>query len=275
MARGQYPVLAPSGPREIFDLTQSLNDLSQQVQTSQQAQRDLIGNISHELKTPITAIQGFSQAILDGTVTSPAALQEAATVMSVESDRMHRLVSDLLTLTRLEGGIADLHRAPVDLNALLHHAQTRFSLQARQSGVELVVLSGAVPPIIGDGDRLSQVLANLVDNALKYTPPGGKITLSVAAEGDWAILRITDTGPGIPADEQERIFERFYQLDKSRRGGSGRGVGLGLPIAREIVRAHSGSLWVESSPGQGSVFVIKIPFVLPDDITLNQKANNA
>ena len=132
-----------------------------------------------------------------------------------------------------------------------------------------------MPPIIGDGDRLSQVLANLVDNALKYTPPGGKITLSVAAEGDWAILRITDTGPGIPADEQERIFERFYQLDKSRRGGSGRGVGLGLPIAREIVRAHSGSLWVESSPGQGSIFVIKIPFVLPDDITLNQKANNA
>ena len=275
MAKGQYPILTPSGPREIFDLTQSLNDLSQQVQTSQQAQRDLIGNISHELKTPITAIQGFSQAILDGTVASPAALQEAATVMSVESDRMHRLVSDLLTLTRLEGGIADLHRAPVDLNALLHHAQARFSLQARRSGVELVVLSGSVPPIIGDGDRLSQVLANLVDNALKYTPPGGKITLSAAAEGDWAILRITDTGPGIPADEQERIFERFYQLDKSRRGGSGRGVGLGLPIAREIIRAHSGSLWVESSPGQGSVFVIKIPFVLPDDITLNQKANNA
>jgi signal transduction histidine kinase len=275
MTRGEYSELQPAGPREVLELTRSLNELSQQVQSSQQAQRDLVANISHELKTPITAIQGFSQAILDGTVASPEELREAATVMNVESDRMHRLVADLLTLTRLEGGIADLHLGAVDLNALVAHTQSRFSLPARQAGIELAVVIGEIPPVNGDGERLAQVLANLVDNALKHTPAGGKITLSTAREGESALIRVTDTGPGIPLEEQERIFERFYQLDKSRRGGSGRGVGLGLPIAREIVRAHAGTIRVESAPQAGSTFIVKLPPGREADANSPAKAGNA
>jgi signal transduction histidine kinase len=211
------------------------------------------------LKTPLTSIQGFAQAILDGAAQTPEALQQAASVIFNEAGRMHRLVMDLLVLARLEGGTADLQKAPVDLGLLLNNIIDKFKLQAEQANVRFNLQLGPLPTITGDGDRLSQVFTNLVDNAIKYSPAGGQVTIFAALAGADVLIQVRDSGTGISPEDQKRIFERFYQVDKSRRGGSGRGVGLGLAIAHQIVTAHHGRIWVDSAPGQGSTFSVSLP----------------
>ncbi len=172
---------------------------------------------------------------------------------------MYRLVMDLLTLTRLEGGTADLQYGRVDLGLLLAATTAKLSPQAAQAGVELAYTGGNVPAIDADGDRLAQVFSNLIDNALKFTPPGGRVSVQVKDMGTHVQVEVADTGKGIAVDEQERIFERFYQTETSRGGGGDHGAGLGLPIARQIVIAHQGTLWVESRPGLGSRFFVQLP----------------
>ncbi len=259
VASGEYPHLAVNGPREVQELAQAFNEMSDKVQAGQQAQRDFLANVTHELKTPLTSIQGFAQAILDGTVQTPQQVQEAAQVLYQEAGRMNRLVLDLLTLARLESGVADLRCETLDVLALLEQVRQKFAVQAQQAQVQLVVQAAAGLALVGDGDRLMQVLSNLVDNALRYTSVGGTVWLSAQVEPGWLMMLVRDSGVGIAAEEQDRIFERFYQVDRSRRSGRG-GVGLGLPIARQICRAHGGDLLVRSSPGQGSTFVVKLPF---------------
>jgi signal transduction histidine kinase len=264
-ASGQYQTIQPEGPREVRDLGKAFNEMTQRVQASQQAQRDLVANVSHELKTPLTSIQGFAQAILDGTASTPETLQQAAGVISDEAGRMYRMVLDLLTLARLDAGTANLQRSPVDLAAVLRQIAGRMIPQAKQAHVELHAEIAYLPELTGDEDRLAQVFTNLVDNAIKYTPSGGKVTLSAALTGNEVEVRVADTGPGIPTEVRERIFERFFQVDKARQGGSGRGVGLGLAIARELVLAQGGTIQVFSTPGEGSSFVVKIPVAKPED----------
>ena len=268
MAAGQDVDIPEEGPQEVQELARSLNQMHRQVRVVQTSQRDFVANVSHELKTPLTSIQGFAQAILDGTVQTPEGLKQAGEVIYSESNRMYRLVLDLLTLARLEGGTADLQREKIDLSVLLKDIATKFAPQAQAARVELLSRIDALPSIIGDGDRLAQVFTNLVDNALKFTPPQGRVTIQAGRVDGAALVDITDTGRGIASEDQGRIFERFYQMDKSRRGGSERGVGLGLPIAREIVQAHGGKIWVESRPGEGSHFFVRLPLVRPDDPTL-------
>jgi two-component system phosphate regulon sensor histidine kinase PhoR len=162
-------------------------------------------------------------------------------------------------LTRLENGTADLLRRPFDLAPVLQNVLDKFGIQAQHAQI---TLQGNIhPPLntIGDGDRLAQVFTNLVDNALKFTPAGGQVILTASASANGITVCVSDTGPGISPNHQARIFERFYQVDRSRRGGSGRGVGLGLAIARQIVVAHGGKIWVESAPGKGSQFFVKLP----------------
>lgn len=272
VARGENPSVDIEGPVEVQELARSMNEMSQRVQLSQQSQRDFVANVSHELKTPLTSIQGFAQAILDGTVQTPDGLQQAAEVIFNEANRMHRLVLDLLSLARLEAGTADLQRAPVDLSALLQGVIDKFSLHARQAQVELSYAGAEELILIGDGDRLAQVFTNLVDNAIKFSPPGGWVTVSSAREESNAMIRVQDSGPGISAENQARVFERFFQVDKSRKGGAGRGIGLGLSIARQIILAHHGNITIESQPGQGSCFVVKIPLSRADDSTLITKS---
>jgi signal transduction histidine kinase len=269
MAFGDYQPIPLSGPLEVQQLGEALNEMAHKVQTTQQSQRDFVANVSHELKTPLTSIQGFAQAILDGTVQSADALQQAANVIYTESGRMYRLVIDLLSLARLEAGTADLQRAPVDLAVLLRGVLDKFSIQAQQVKVTLCAELAPSLPIIGDGDRLAQVFSNLVDNALKFTPESGRVTLRAAQQDGYAVVSVIDTGVGIYPDDQARIFERFYQVDKSRRGGAGRGVGLGLAIAAQIVAAHGGRISVQSQPGQGTAFTVSLPLVRSDDRTLD------
>jgi two-component system OmpR family sensor kinase len=256
------------GPTEVKQLGKAFNEMVHRVQAGQQSQRDFVANVSHELKTPLTSIQGFAQAILDGAVQDEQSLRQAVQVIYDESGRMHRMVVELLDLARLDSGIAEIERLPVNLNALLQAIYEKFQPIAQQAEVTLHLQLDALPEVQGDGDRLSQVFTNLVDNAIKFTPPGGTVTLSSQVADDYVSLSVEDGGPGIPAGERERIFERFYQTDKSRRGDRTRGVGLGLAIAREIIQAHSGSISIHdpsasNSSVHGSVFVVKIPLARP------------
>ena len=274
MENGHYQPIALDGPREVQQLGEALNEMAHKVQTSQQSQREFLANVSHELKTPITSIQGFSQAILDGAVQTPEALTQAAGVIYQESSRMLRLVVDLLSLARLEAGTADLQRAPLDLAALLRSIVEKLSIQAQKVNVTLSEDLAPNLVIIGDGDRLAQVFTNLVDNALKFTPENGQVTVRAGQQDGNAIVRVADTGIGIDPQDQPRIFERFYQVDKSRRGGAGRGIGLGLAIAAQIIAAHGGRIWLNSQPGMGTTFSISIPLAQPDDQTLDIHRGN-
>ena len=257
----------PSGPDEVQSLALAFDEMTRRVEASHQAQRDFVANVSHELKTPLTSIQGFAQALLDGTADDEASRQKAAGIIYEESDRLRRLVDDLLDLARLDAEQVVFMRRPVDLNALIQRVVDGLGVTARDERVELIGLQDPLPPVIGDGDRLAQVLTNLVDNAIKHSQPGGQVRVEGEADQKWLHIRVIDQGQGIPPDELSRIFERFYQLDKARSGGRGRGAGLGLAISREIIRAHGGELAAESEIGAGSTFTIRLPRV---DIDLTQ-----
>lgn len=251
--------LPVEGPREVRDLLHAFNQMTARVQAGQNAQRAFVANVSHELKTPLTAIQGFAQAILDGAADTPEAQRQAAQIIYDEATRLHRLALDLLDLARLDSGIADLKRDPLDLNALARGAAERFGPRAQAAGVRLGLELEPLPEIFGDGDRLAQVLDNLLDNALKFTPSGGQIVIRTRKRGGELEIQVQDTGTGIAPEALPRIFERFYQADPSRQGGQARGAGLGLSIAREIVAAHGGTISVRSALGQGSTFLVVLP----------------
>jgi signal transduction histidine kinase len=260
--------LMPGGPEEVRGLALTFNEMVARVQTGRKAQRDFVANVSHELKTPLTSIQGFAQAILDGTAQDAEALQHAAQVVFDEAQRLHRLVEDLLELARMDAGQIDFHHDRVEITVLLSAVVERLGVKAAKAGVDVIQKVGQLPVLIGDGDRLAQVFMNLIDNAIKHTPDGGQVSLwGEYAEG-WISIHVEDTGPGIPEEELSRIFERFYQLDKARPGGMDRGVGLGLAITREIVRNHQGRMVAQSELGRGSRFTVQLPVVRADDITL-------
>ena len=249
-----------TGPREIQDLALAFDSMIRRLESSQKSQRDFVANVSHELKTPLTSIQGFAQAILDGTAHTEEARKQAAGIIHSEAGRMHRMVLDLLDLARLEAGTADISIAPVDIALLLNQVNEKFLLQARDAGVGLTLeTAGELPKVMGDGDRLAQVITNLVDNAVKFTPNGGHVWLRANREKQSLMISVIDDGPGIPPGDQPHIFDRFFQADRSRSGGSAHGSGLGLAIAREIVHAHGGTISVRSQPGQGTTFMVQLP----------------
>lgn len=256
------------GPDEVQSLANAFNEMVDQVQTSQQSQRDFVANVSHELKTPLTSIQGFAQAILDGAASDRTAQRRAAQVIFDESDRLHRLVDDLLDLARLDAGQVDFDRNPLDLSVLLRAVVERLSVKARDHKVHIVNRVPELPELVGDGDRLAQVFTNILDNAIKHSQEDDTVTLWGSVEGGWVSIHVDDSGPGIPVEDLSRIFERFYQLDKARPGGRGRGVGLGLAISREIVRTHGGRLVAQSAVGKGSRFTVQLPIIRHDDKTL-------
>jgi signal transduction histidine kinase len=252
--------IPPRGPHEVQDLTHAFNSMVQRVENSQRSQRDFVANVSHELKTPLTSIQGFAQALLDATADTPEKRQQAAQIIYSEAGRLHRMALDLLDLARLEAGTADLDMADVDIDALLRNIVEKFMPQARKARVRLQ-WNGSEPfPLLrGDGDRLAQVFSNLVDNALKFTPAGGQVTLSAAEVGDELEITVTDTGVGVPRQALPRLTDRFYQADPARPGGEKHGTGLGLAIAQEIVQAHGGRIDVRSEVGSGTTVVVYLP----------------
>lgn len=258
-AQDAQPV-EPRGPREVQDLTRAFNSMVARVHASQRSQRDFVANVSHELKTPLTSIQGFAQALLDDTADTPEARKQAAQVIYDEATRIHRMALDLLDLARLESGTADLEMSDVDMRSLLQNVVEKFAPQADKAGVTLRVdVPNGLPAIVGDGDRLGQAFSNLVDNALKFTPSNGRVLLSAQEAGAEIEVSVADTGSGVPNEALPRLFDRFYQADPSRAGGGHHGAGLGLAIAKEIVEAHGGKIGVRSQVGIGTTFTIHLP----------------
>jgi len=270
VAASQYPSdqIKPvqlRGPHEVQTLTRAFNSMLARVQSSQQSQRDFVANVSHEMKTPLTSIHGFAQAILDDTANTPEARKKAAQIIYDESARMYRMSLDLLELARLESGTADLNMSQVDAGMLLRGIVEKFLPQAQKADVELVVnISRDLPPITADGDRLAQVFTNLVDNALKFTPAQGRVTLSAKRSVAEVELSVADTGIGVASEALPYLFDRFYQADPSRASGGvtdavRRGAGLGLAIVKEIIQAHGGKIAVRSQAGSGTTFTIHLP----------------
>jgi signal transduction histidine kinase len=261
VAGGEFLQIPVEGPDEVKALAGSYNEMVQRVQSTQQSQRDFVANVSHELKTPLTSIQGFSQAIQDGTVNSEQALQKAAGIINTEADRMYRLVVDLLDLARFDAGTINLDQSVLDLTKLLTHVTEQLIPQASRAQVHLKLDVESMPTCIGDNDRLAQVFTNLVDNAIKHTSPEGIVRVNAWSESGLARIQVMDSGDGIQKEHLPRIFERFYKIDKSRKKDGELGTGLGLAIAQQIVNAHDGWLSVESTVGVGSIFEVVIPVV--------------
>ncbi len=259
MPSEQIRPVAVRGPHEVQDLTRAFNAMVTRMQSSQKSQRHFVANVSHELKTPLTSIQGFAQAMLDGTADTPEAREQAAEVIYTESGRMHRMVLDLLDLARLDAGTADLKMSPLNISALLNAIMEKFSPMATKAGVTISVnVPANLPVLFADGDRLAQVFTNLVDNALKFTPADGTIKLQAEIVLGEMQVSVNDTGRGIPASALPHVFDRFYQADTSRSRGK-HGAGLGLAIVSEIVQAHGGRISVRSQEGQGTSFVVNLP----------------
>jgi signal transduction histidine kinase len=260
-AQGRIPL---SGPEEVRGLASAFNEMVERVDAGRRAQRDFVANVSHDLKTPLTAIRGFAQAILDGTASDEPARRQAASVIQAEADRLHRLVEDLLDLARIDAGQMAFSLAPLDLPGVLRGVAERLALKAAAKEVRIDNQVASLPNLAGDGDRLAQVFTNLLDNAIKHSPSGEAVSLTGEAERGWVTVHVSDAGPGIPAEDLPRIFDRFYQVDKARPADESRGVGLGLAISREIVQAHGGRLTAQSRVGAGSRFTVRLPLPASD-----------
>jgi signal transduction histidine kinase len=271
MARGNLdPQLAlPETADEVGRLSKAFTTMAREVARSHRTMRDLMANVSHDLRTPLTSISGFAGALVDGTLSGPEGAKEAGRIIGEEAERMRRLVEDLLYLGRIESGDLSLERDTIDLTELAQAARARFLFRAQERGIAFNVHTPEHARILGDPHRIGQVLDNLVENAFKYTPPTGSVNVTVGVDGaragsgrqprtpPMAVLTVHNTGSYIPPEEAERVFERFYQVDKAR--ASSGGSGLGLAIAREIVQAHGGRIDLESTPQTGTWFIVRIP----------------
>ncbi|MBL8163514.1 MAG: HAMP domain-containing protein [Anaerolineae bacterium] len=251
------------GPPEVRSVAAAFNRMNAEVQDAQRSQQDFLINVSHDLKTPLTSIQGYSQAIMDGAARDPAS---AAQIIHEEAGRLNRMVTELTDLARLQSGRFSMQSVPVDLGQLARAVGERLAILAQEKYITLNIEAASLPPVAGDGDRLAQVVTNLVSNAIKYTPAGGKIWMKAGVNGSGVELTVRDSGIGIAPQDLPRVFERFYQADKAR--GPQRGTGLGLAITQEIVQAHGGKISV-NSPGQnqGSTFTVWLPLAQSSTVT--------
>ncbi|EAX46393.1 integral membrane sensor signal transduction histidine kinase [Thermosinus carboxydivorans Nor1] len=265
MARGDYTTrIRVTSRDEVGDLGQSLNALAQdmeeyvrRLEQLDKMRRDFVANVSHELRTPLTIMHGYNQALQDGTITDPALVKKYHRVMGEEIMRLEKLIADLLDLSQLQANGLTLDIEEVSLAEIVDNVVTLLKPRSEEKGVSLAAcVAPGVPPIQGDGDRLTQLALILVDNALKFTPPGGRISIDLTVQDGEEVLTVADTGTGIAPEDLPYIWERFYKGDKSRASS---GTGLGLAIARQIIELHGAKVDVTSRCGEGTVFTIRFP----------------
>ena len=254
----QLAPLPERGPKEIQDLLHSMNVLVQRLLSLEQARRQLLSNLVHELGRPLGAFRSATQALLGRSGEDPALRRELLEGMDEEVERLSRLLDDLAGLHKQVLGTLELNREPTALGEWLAHTLPPWRESAQAKGLKWhATIPPSLPTVDVDPDRLAQVVGNLLSNAIKYTPPRGTVSLDAGFEEEEAWIRISDTGPGIPPQEQKRIFAPFYRSQPGRRFPQG--MGLGLNIAYALVAAHGGRLELDSTPGLGSRFTVWLP----------------
>jgi two-component system OmpR family sensor kinase len=254
MAKGDYnQQIKVRGHDEVGRVASTFNVMAQQIARSNRTLRDFLADVSHELRTPLTTIEGFSQAILDGTAADPASVEECARIIKEDADRMQRMVEDLLYLSRIESGQQSMDLQQVDLVPIVEGAVKRA--RQRTSGQTLdLETNGHAQLVRADAHRVDQVLDNLLTNALNHTPSDGRINVQVLSQAGEERVRVHNTGSYVALEDRDRIFERFW-----RANGDGSGSGLGLSIAQQIARSHGGRIDLDSSPEQGTAFTLVLP----------------
>lgn len=251
-----------TGDDEIGDLAKSYNDMIDSLVKHEQIRKNLVADVAHELRTPLAVLRGNLETLLDGET-----LPTQAVISSLHDEviRMSRLVTDLQELTLVEAGKLKLNLGPTNLKQLMQQIATTVGFEAEARGINLICDVDIAPQeeVVLDKDRITQVIMNLLTNALKHTPSGGTVSLEARHIGEGLKFAVQDTGTGIPEEHLPHIFNRFYRADKSRSRAEG-GVGLGLAIAKGFVEAHGGRIWVESNPGTGTRFIFTIPKMLSE-----------
>ena len=255
VAAGRYDVEIPEGHGndEISLLTDRFRGMVEKLSESERLKRSFLMSVTHELRTPLTAIRGHVEALREGVVSDPEQVAGSLEIIAVETDRLERLVGDVLDLAKLQAHRFTVRREEVDMSRVIEQAYGAFAEEARRREIDYSVESGELAPVIvSDGDRVLQVISNLLSNAFRWTPDGGHIELTLEASNGSVEVEIADSGPGIPAEHRERIFQAFISNDAD-------GTGLGLPIARELAVALGGRIELESNPGSGSRFRLVLP----------------
>jgi signal transduction histidine kinase len=254
MARGDFSQRVTATSRdEIGTLARSFNQMAEELAATDRLRRDLVANVSHELRTPITALQAVLENIVDGVATADP---ETLRTMLAQVERLGRLVQQLLDLSRLEAGTLPLEREPFDVEPMLEHAMRESRLHTNlELDIEMIPRAFTLE---ADAERLHQVIANLVENAVRHSPRTGSVLVRATAAPDGARFEVIDEGPGIPDAEAAHVFERFYRADSARSSTDG-GAGLGLSIARWIVELHGGAIHVERNTPHGCRMVVTVP----------------
>ena len=259
LASGDLSARVPEqGDGELRRFVRSFNVMAEALEAADRQRRELLADVAHELRTPLTIIQGNLEGLRDG-VYDPS--PDHLDLVLDETRNLSRLVEDLRLLAVAEAGQLRMKPQMLDVRQLLVDVRDAFTAQADEAGISLAVeVSSPVPPLYADPQRLGQVLGNLLANSLQHTPSGGLVTLGAEADSEWREVQlwVADTGEGIPGEDLPYLFDRFYRTDKSRTRSTG-GAGLGLPIARQLVRAHGGRIGVESQLGQGTRFTVALP----------------
>lgn len=257
IATGRTDERVPVTPHEdaINELTQLFNAMLDKIQSLVDAMRGALDNVAHDLKTPLTRLRGTAELALAAPADADR-YREALADCVEETDRVLVMLNTLMDISEAESGAMPLQREPIRLGDVVARSVDLYHDVAEAKGVALVANAVNGATVSGDRVRLEQVAANLVDNAVKYTPRGGQVTVDVARDNGRALLRVTDTGPGIPAAEVQRIWDRLFRGDRSR---AERGLGLGLSLVKAIVKAHGGTVSVESEVGKGSTFTVSLP----------------
>ena len=241
---------------ELGELAASFNQMSADLTQSRDLRRQMTADIAHELRTPLTVVLGHTEALSDGELPPNA---ETFEIIYDETKRLNRLVEDLRTLSLSDAGELHLNRSKIPPGDLLERAAAARKPEAKVKEIDLQIeLPEELPEVDVDADRMTQVLVNLLDNALRYTPAGGWINLSAKRVQEGVAISIQDSGPGIPPEDLDHLFERFYRGDKSRQREEG-GSGLGLAIGKSLVESQGGIIRVESQPGKGARFIIELP----------------